>query len=141
MADVAVDPRGQLAYVAHWGEEDCAAVAESGGVNDPDAGAWVVDLRDPAVPKEGVHPALAGQPPRRGDAVLAVSTRHFTGDMLVMNNEQCGKNGKGGVSLYDVRDPAKPKKLSEHFGDRGFADTNDTHSAFAWDAGDRAYVA
>ena len=38
-----------------------------------------------------------------------------------MNNEQCGKNGKGGVSLWDVTDPLKPFKLSEHFGDRGEA--------------------
>jgi hypothetical protein len=34
-----------------------------------------------------------------------------------MNHEQRGKNGKGGVSLWDVTDPLKPKKLSEHFGD------------------------
>ena len=40
-----------------------------------------------------------------------------------MNNEQCGKNGKGGVSLWDVTDRRKPRKLSEHFGDRGSAAT------------------
>ena len=37
--------------------------------------------------------------------------------MLVMNHEGCGKNCKAGVSLWDVTDPLKPKKLSEHFGD------------------------
>ena len=74
--------------------------------------------------------------------VVRLSTKAFTGDVLVMNNEQCGKNGKGGISLWDVTDPRKPKKLSEHFGDRGAAvrDANDIHSSFAWQAGDSAYA-
>jgi hypothetical protein len=73
---------------------------------------------------------------------VAVSTANFTGDVLVVNNEACGKNAKGGVSLYDVSDPLNPKKLSENFGDRepGSPDANEIHSVFAWDAGDRAYV-
>jgi hypothetical protein len=50
-----------------------------------------------------------------GMQVVNITTKFFSGDMLVMNNEHCGKNGKGGVSLYDVTDPAKPKKLSEHY--------------------------
>jgi hypothetical protein len=75
--------------------------------------------------------------------VVHIITQHFNGDLLVMNNEQCGKNGKGGVSLYDVTNPLKPFKVSEHFGDRGgvvSGDTNDIHSAFAWDTGDKAYL-
>src|SRR5215207_6372522 len=74
--------------------------------------------------------------------VVEITTSRFSGDVLVMNNEACGKNAKGGVSLWDVTDPLKPKKLSEHFGDRDPGDsyTNEIHSAFAWDAGDRAYV-
>ena len=75
--------------------------------------------------------------------VITLETRWFSGDVLVMNNEPCGpnaNNAKGGVSLWDVTDSLKPKKLSEHFGDRGFADTNEIHSAFAWQAGDRAFV-
>ena len=54
--------------------------------------------------------------------------------------------GKGGVSLWDVTNPLKPKKLSENFGDltingqRDTPDVNQTHSAFAWDAGTRAYL-
>jgi hypothetical protein len=74
--------------------------------------------------------------------VIELSTSWFTGDVLVMNNEFCGKNFKGGVSLWDVTNPLKPKKLSEHFGDRSalIGDVNTIHSAFAWDAGDNAYV-
>jgi hypothetical protein len=141
VADVAVDPQGEYAYLAHWGEEDCAENAETGGVNDPDAGAWVVDIRDPAAPKQVTFIAHSQDSrPGEGMQVVPISTKFFNGNMLAMNNEQCGKNGRGGVSLYDVSTPAKPTKLSEHFGDRGQADTNDTHSAFAWDAGANAYV-
>ncbi|MBI4790306.1 MAG: hypothetical protein HY782_25005 [Chloroflexi bacterium] len=72
---------------------------------------------------------------------MNITTRFFSGNMLVMNNEHCGKNGKGGIALYDVTNPLKPFKLSEHFGDRGFInDANDIHSAFAWDTGDNAYA-
>ena len=65
----------------------------------------------------------------------------FTGDVLLMNHEGCGKNFKGGVSLWDVSNPLNPKRLSEHFGDHANllpGDSNDIHSAFAWDAGLRA---
>ena len=81
--------------------------------------------------------------PGEGMQVVTITTKQFTGDVLVMNNEHCGKNGRGGVSLYDVTNPRKPSKLSEHFGDHANisrGDSNDIHSAFAWDAGDRAYV-
>ncbi|MFN2588258.1 MAG: LVIVD repeat-containing protein [Actinomycetota bacterium] len=141
VADVAVDPQGSFAYLAHWGEEDCDANAETGGVNDPDAGAYVVDIRDPANPRQiGFIPHSQDSRPGEGMQVVSVTTKSFSGDVLVMNNEQCGKNGKGGISLWDVTTPTRPKKLSEHFGDRGHADTNDIHAAFAWDAGANAYA-
>ena len=64
-----------------------------------------------------------------------------------MNHEQCGKNGKGGFSLWNISNPLKPVKLSEHAGDitadgaqNTPHDVNQYHSAFAWDAGDKAYV-
>ncbi len=141
VADVAVSPTGNYAYLANWGKADCNANSEAGGVNDPDAGAWVVDISNPRDPKNVTFiPHSQDSRPGEGMHALNVSTKFFTGEMLVMNNEQCGKNGKGGVSLVDVSNPAKPYKLSEHFGDRGFADTNDIHASFAWDAGDKAYV-
>jgi hypothetical protein len=141
IADVAVDPQGEYAYLANWGEVDCAANSEAGGQNSPDAGAYVVDINPIAdAHRVGFIPHSQDSRPGEGMQVLDVSTREFEGQMLVMNNEQCGKNGKGGVSLYDVTRPLKPVKLSEHFGDRGFADSNEIHSAFAWDAGDSAYV-
>jgi hypothetical protein len=141
VADVTVDPSHDYAYLANWSDATCAENSEAGGQNAPDAGIWVIDITDLENPVEvGFIPHSQDSRPGEGMQALEISTSFFTGTMLVSNNEQCGPQGKGGVTLYDVTNPLKPKKLSEHFGDRGFADFNDIHSAFAWDAGDRAYV-
>ena len=141
VADVAVDPSHDYAYLANWSDATCAENSEAGGQNEPDAGIWVIDISDPENPVEvGFIPHSQDSRPGEGMQALEVDTKFFTGTMLVSNNEQCGPQGKGGVTLYDVTNPLKPKKLSEHFGDRGFADFNEIHSVFAWDAGDRAYV-
>ncbi len=141
VADVAVDPRKTYAYLANWGRASCAANSEAGGRNNPDAGVWVIDISDPANPREvNFIPHSQDSRPGEGMQVIHLTVKGFDGYMLVANNEQCGKNGKGGVSLYDVTNPLKPFKLSEHFGDRGGSDYNDIHSAFAWDAGSKAYV-
>jgi DNA-binding beta-propeller fold protein YncE len=146
IADVAVSPDGNTAYLANWGEPDCAG-PETGGQNSPDAGAYVIDISDIETDPEsaeltGFIPSHQDSRPGEGLQVVEITTSMFSGDVLVMNNEACGKNYKGGLSLWDVSNPSKPKKLSEHFGDRtpGFPDANTIHSAFAWDAGDRAYV-
>jgi hypothetical protein len=143
VADVAVSPDGNWAYLANWGEPDCAG-PETGGQTSPDAGAWVVDIRNLKDPvTRGFIPSSQDSRPGEGMQVVNITTKAFSGDMLVMNNEHCGKNGKGGVSLYGVSNPLKPVKLSEHWGDRGGispGDSNDIHSAFAWDTGDKAYV-
>lgn len=143
VADVAVSPDGNWAFLANWGEPDCAG-PETGGQNTPDAGAWIVDIRNLSDPVTvGFIPSHQDSRPGEGMQVVNVTTKHFNGNVLVMNNEQCGKNGKGGVSLWDVTNPRKPFKLSEHFGDRGgvsAGDANDIHSSFAWDTGDKAYV-
>ena len=142
VADVAVDPSHDYAYLANWSDATCALNSESGGQNSPDAGIWVVDISDLANPVTvGFIPHSQDSRPGEGLHALEVDTKFFDGTILVSNNEQCGKNGKGGVSIWDVTDPLKPRKLSEHFGDRDvLGDVNDIHSAFAWDAGDRAYV-
>jgi hypothetical protein len=143
---VTVSPDGDTAFLANWGEPDCAG-PETGGQTSPDAGAYVVDISDvetdPASAElVGFIPSHQDSRPGEGMQVIEVTTRYFSGDILVMNNEACGKNAKGGVSLWDVSDPLRPSRLSEHFGDRspGTSDSNENHSAFAWDTGDRAYV-
>jgi hypothetical protein len=146
IADVTVSPDGNTAFLANWGEPDCAG-PETGGQTSPDAGAYVVDITnietDPdSAELVGFIPSHQDTRPGEGMQVVEITTSQFSGDVLVMNNEACGKNAKGGVSLWDVSDPSNPKKLSENFGDRspGSTDANEIHSAFAWDAGDRAYV-
>jgi hypothetical protein len=135
---------GNYAYLARFGGADCAG-PEGGG---PDGGVYVIDISDPANPREvgfiRTHQdTLVGE----GMQVVHVTTPEFTGDVLVLNHEGCGKNYKAGVSLWDVTDPLHPKKLSEHFGDFTVDDqpnrphdANQTHSAFLWDAGDKAYL-
>ena len=144
VADVAVSPDEQYAFLANWGEPDCAANSEAGGQNSPDAGAWVIDISDPTNPREvSFIPSSQDSRPGEGMQVIELSTRWFTGDVLLMNNEACGPNFKGGVSLWDVTDPLKPKKLSEHFGDRSalIGDVNTIHSVFGWQTEDgRAFL-
>lgn len=142
IADVTVF--GDYAYLARWGGEECAG-PEGNGV---DGGVYVIDISDLENPREvgfiATHQdTLVGE----GMQVIHVDTATFTGDILAINHEQCGKNGKGGFSLWDVTNPLKPKKLSEHFGDFTVDgskntphDANQYHSVFIWDAGDRAYL-
>ncbi|MCA1704348.1 MAG: hypothetical protein LC808_14240, partial [Actinobacteria bacterium] len=70
--------------------------------------------------------------PGEGMQVTHIETAKFSGDILVMNAEACGKNYKGGFMLYDVTDPLNPVKLKEGFGDRTGSDAHQTHSAFVW---------
>ena len=135
---------GNYAYLARFGGADCAG-PEGGG---PDGGVYVIDISDPANPREvGFIRTHQDTSIGEGMQVVHVTTAEFTGDVLVLNHEGCGKNYKAGVSLWDVTDPLNPKKLSEHFGDFTVDDqpnrphdANQTHSAFLWDAGDTAYL-
>jgi hypothetical protein len=134
-------------YIARWGAPDCAG-PERGGQGTPDGGAYVIDISDIAHPREvgfiaTSQDTLVGE----GMQALTLTTRAFSGDVLVMNHEGCGKNFKAGFSLWNITNPLKPTKLSEHVGDfttDGLRNTphdaNQYHSAFAWDAGDRAYL-
>ncbi len=138
IADVAAF--GNYAYLANWGEADCSG-PETGGVNTPDAGAWVIDISDPANPVEVTFiPMPQDTRPGEGMQVTHIETDKFSGEILVMNAEACGKNYKGGFMLYDVTNPLKPVKLKEGFGDRTGSDAHQTHSAFVWQSGDNAYL-
>ena len=140
IADVAVDPDGDFAYLARWGGAECAG-PEGNGV---DGGIYVIDISDLSNPEEvgfiRTHQdTLVGE----GMQVVDVTTSYFSGEILAVNHELCGKNGKGGFSLWDVTDPLNPRKLTENFGDfpRGAGhDAHQYHSVFVWDAGDRAYL-
>jgi len=51
VADVAVDPDGDYAYLARWGGSDCAG-PEVGGQNSPDGGVYIIDIADLTNPVE-----------------------------------------------------------------------------------------
>lgn len=135
IADVGVH-KG-YAYLAAWGSVTC-----------DDNGVHVVDIRDPAHPREvGFVRAKPGSYPGEGIQTISITTPKFNGDVLLSNNEKCNeRTGYGGVNLYDVTRPNKPLTLFEGAGDTNDANgvkrksANSIHSVFAWDAGDKAYA-
>ncbi len=69
-------------------------------------------------------------------------------DVLIATQEPCGMNipgaltgnapgqvGQGGISLYDVTDPTKPKALKQNFLEFG-----GVHNTFAWDWQGKSYL-
>lgn len=131
-ADVAAF--GNFAYMSTRDPASCS-----------DAGMAVIDISDPSAPQQvGLIPATEGSFPGEGAQVIEMRTEFFTGPVLVFNNEICGESGKGGVSLWDVRNPRAPKALVRHAGDPDAGPTagtfNQIHSARAWQAGDRAFI-
>jgi hypothetical protein len=125
------------AYLAAWGSETCE-----------DNGVHVVDVRDPAAPREVKF--IRSQPgsyPGEGIQTINITTPKFSGDVLLSNNEKCNANtGYGGVNLYDVTNPNKALTLFQGAGDKNAANgvkrkqANQSHSVFAWDAGSKAYA-
>lgn len=64
----------------------------------------MIDTSDPANPEEvNFIPMPQDTRPGEGMQVTEITTGKFSGDILVMNAEACGKNYKGGFKLYDVR--------------------------------------
>jgi hypothetical protein len=134
IADVGVH-KG-YAYLAAWGVVTC----KYNGVH-------VVDIRDPANPREVAFiGSKEGSFPGEGIQALSINTPQFKGDILVSNNEKCNdKTGFGGLNIYDITKPSSPTPLSEGFGDftvngQGKKDANEIHSVFAWQAGNKAYA-
>jgi hypothetical protein len=124
------------AYLAAWGVVTC----KYNGVH-------VVDVRNPAAPKEAAFiQAKEGSYPGEGIQALHIDTSAYSGDILVSNNEKCKDTaGFGGMNIYDISKPASPTPLVEGIGDstvngQGKKDANEIHSVFAWDAGSKAYA-
>lgn len=135
IADVAV--WAGHAYLGAWAGPTCRG-----------NGVHVVDLRDPSRPRKvGFIAARAGSYPGEGVQALRLDTASFRGDVLVTNNETCDRQRPlGGLNLYDVSNPRRPRTLVEGFGDRSgpgsvtTATAHEIHSVFAWDAGRKAYA-
>jgi hypothetical protein len=117
-----------------------------------DAGVFVVDMAA-AVAN---YPNLAGA--TVAEIKSAPNTRindvkvHTVGDtdVLIATQEPCGMQipaapqaggnppaqvGQGGISLYDVTDPTKPKALKQNFLEFG-----GVHNTFAWDWNGKSYL-
>ena len=132
-----VSAKGNYAYLAVFSEPTC----ERGGIR-------IVDISNPASPKAaGYVPSHLGSYAGEGSQVISLDTAFFKGDLLVYNNEICSGNDKGvgGVTLVDVTNPLRPKKLVEGAGDftvngKSQTHSNQIHSAFAWQDGGKACV-
>ncbi|MDH3920325.1 MAG: hypothetical protein OEU25_19350, partial [Rhodospirillales bacterium] len=111
-------------------------------------GVHVVDISDPANPaKVAFIPAKPGT--RNNDVKVAhIETPGFSGEILVASNEPCGSPflprlqsngvggppGQGGVAIWDVTDPTKPRALKQNYLEFG------VHNTFIWQQGDNAYM-
>jgi hypothetical protein len=132
-----VSAKGNYAYLARFYEPTCS----TGGID-------VVDISDPAAPRHvSTIPSHTDTFTGEGSQILTMNTASFKGDLLVYSNEICpgAAQGIGGVTLVDVTNPLRPKKLVEGFGDitvngNSQRHANEIHSAFAWQAGSKAYV-
>jgi hypothetical protein len=142
---------GRIADVGFFG--DYAYLAAFDPLENPecqDGGVYVFDIKNLEEPRQvGFIPAAKGTYVGEGIQVIHVDTPRYEGDVLIHNNEICGKandDPNGGVSLVDVTNPKDPKPLAEGVGDLkprslvGEGIAHMTHSAFAWDAGRKAYA-
>ena len=141
-ADIEGAAPGRVADVSAFGNYAYLSVRDPEGCSD--AGMAIMDISNPRNPQQvGFIEATEGSFPGEGSQVIDLDTASFTGQVLVFNNEICALGGEGGVSLWDVTNPANPVVLSAHSGDTDpsfDSEFNSIHSAFAWDAGDRAFV-
>src|SRR5712691_1685535 len=118
---------GHFAYVGTW----------SGPC--PGTGVKVIDVSNPAGPRQV---ATLGSYPNTSDEdmqVIAVHNAFFNGDLLATGLQNCGLSGqapgKTGVDLWDVTDAARPSHL-------GFFDTGafGTHEVSLTKQGSRVFA-
>jgi len=137
-----------FAYLGSFAQDTC-----TNPENTIDGGVYIVDIGgghsggSPSNPVEiGFIQSHQDTFVGEGVQVIRVDTAKFHGDLLLQNNEGCDVNDKGGMSLFDVTDPYKPKKLVENWGDFNVKlggsgnQANDIHSVFGWQAGTKAYA-
>ena len=103
-------------------------------------GAFVVDLTDPAKPREAAFVAApAGSVYAGGIHAAPLATPGFTGDVLALLRVSCG--GGAGFDLYDVTDPSVPKPLGGRAGDEPSGDVASLAGLHLWQDGAKAYLA
>ena len=112
-------------------------------------GIHIVDITDPTAPSK-----VAFIPDKPGTRTNDVKVTHFeagrfSGEILVATNEPCGLDlfvprlharggaiipGQGGIAIWNVTNPRKPRPLKQNFG------RNPIHNTFVWQDGNRAYL-
>lgn len=131
---------GNYAYLGTF--DDIACTLDTTGTH-------IVDISNPANPTQVAF--IKDQPgTRTNDVKVAhLETPHFRGEILVATNEPCdtdpfvprlnsrGGNtipGQGGIAIWDVTNPTKPRALKQNFLENGI------HNTYIWQAGDNAYL-
>ncbi len=130
---------GNYAYLGTF--DDIACSLDFTGVH-------IVDISDPENPsKVAFIPAMPST--RNNDVKVAhLETPSFDGEILVASNEPCGSvflprlqasgvavtPGQGGVAMWDVSDPTKPRALKQNYLDFP------VHNTYIWQDGDNAYM-
>lgn len=135
---------GNYAYIGSFDEADGAKCSlDLTGVR-------VIDISNPANPEQVAF--VAAKPGTRNNDVKVghIETPHFSGDILVVTNEQCNAPflprlvskggavipGSGGISIWDVTDPTKPHAMKQNF----LPKANGIHNTFIWQQGEKAYL-
>ncbi len=137
-------------YTDVWSHEGYAYVGTFQEPGCTDAGVFIVDIQA----------AVDNYPDTTGATVAEINSApntrindvkvHTVGDVdvLITTQEPCGQAipssansdspfqiGQGGISLYDVTDPTKPKSLK-----RNFLEFGGVHNTFAWDWEGKSYL-
>lgn len=116
--DVWSDGRG-YAYVGSFQQPDCDR-----------SGVYISDISDPSAP--AMVGMIKSAPDTRVNDVKTIQIGQHT--VLIHTEEPCGMLnpgtfdtiGQGGISLWNVTDPARPVALKQHFLDFG------VHNTFPW---------
>ncbi len=130
---------GDYAYVGTWGIF---------GLLCPATGTAIVDISDPTNPWWAATAPTEPSTQTNDVKAATVDTPYFTGDLLVMSNEDCAPGGARGFEVVDVTDPLNPVTLSRYgpattvnsppeFAAWGFG----THNLYIFEQGARVYVA
>ena len=132
---------GNFAYLGSFTQPECSFDL---------TGVRIIDISDPEFPTlAGFIKSKAGTRPN-DVKVEHIDTRFFSGEILVVTDEPCGQfhprlvsngrppvPGRGGLSIYDVTDPTKPRVLRQNFLKR---ENNGIHNTFIYQQGDNAYL-
>ncbi len=84
------------AYVGTW-STPCSAT-----------GVKIVDVRDPALPRQIGSLAAYENTSAEDVVVISVDTPRFKGDLLAVGLQPCNPSGFAGLDLWDVTDPVRP---------------------------------